>query len=330
MVSIAQTIRRASASIEDFRGDYDQLAAVMRSSWGQSPTPPYLYTADFLADCFRYPGAQFSLAPAIYHGSELVAFAVGYPRRVMVAGSERRILIATFLTVASAQKASGYGILVWADLMRRAAQAGFDGVVNYCAEGGAMDRMINATCGLLELPLLRVASFSYLTAVLPSGPSNRGGEPRDGPSAQHLLHAASALRGPVGVSRLWTDAEAAWQLTRLGAVAASRGPDTDPAVLTGYVISVADATETKCLVVDDVLWGGAAAHERPALVRDLVAHGACAGARAAILPVLGYADLQPFQASGFQPSPHTIHAYLTIWSEPPLDQPPERYYLDVI
>src|SRR6202012_1715259 len=111
------------------------------------------------ADWLGGPGTP--LAPAIYTDEGLVAFAAGLPRQVEIAGAPRRILISTFLTVAPAHKSSGYGIVVWSELMRRAAAAGFDGVVNYCVDGQAMHRMIETGCRLLDLPLLRVKTFSY-------------------------------------------------------------------------------------------------------------------------------------------------------------------------
>jgi hypothetical protein len=45
---------------------------------------------------------------------------------------------------------------------------------------------------------------------------------------------------------------------------------------------------------------------------------------------MGYADVRPFLAEGLVPSPHTMHAYLTLWSDPEAVQTVERYYLDVI
>jgi hypothetical protein len=45
---------------------------------------------------------------------------------------------------------------------------------------------------------------------------------------------------------------------------------------------------------------------------------------------MGYADVRPFVVAGLVPSPHTMHAYLTLWSDPAAAQPVERYYLDVI
>ena len=115
------------------------------------------------ADSFAYPGASRSLAPSIYHGRDLVAFAAGFPRRVTIAGVEHRIVISTYLTVAAGQKAAGYGIVVWSELMRRAAAQGFVGAVNYCVDQGEMDHMIDGCCRLLGLPLTKVASFFYLT-----------------------------------------------------------------------------------------------------------------------------------------------------------------------
>jgi hypothetical protein len=49
-----------------------------------------------------------------------------------------------------------------------------------------------------------------------------------------------------------------------------------------------------------------------------------------VLPVTGYADVRPFLGAGMVPSPHTMHAYLTLWSDPAAVRAVERYYLDVI
>jgi hypothetical protein len=329
MNGIAQTVRRASSSVEDFRGDYERLAAMMRASWEHNEAPPFLYTPEFLADYFRYPGSSFSLAPTIYRGSEPIAFAVGYPRRVMIGGAERRILISTFLTVARERKSSGCGVVVWSELMRRAAQAGFDGVVNYCVEGAVMDRMIHGICRWLELPLLRAASFSYLHKSMWI-PAAEAGEPGPYPSPADLCRAAAEMPRHADISRLWMEDEAAWQLTRLGAVSVRAGPDERPAVLTGYVTSVADAVHTRFLIIDDVLWGDLAARGRETLVRALLSKASAAGARVAILPLLRYADTRPFVASGFMHAQHTTHCYLTMWSDPLDGRPADRCYLDVI
>jgi hypothetical protein len=38
--------------------------------------------------------------------------------------------------------------------------------------------------------------------------------------------------------------------------------------------------------------------------------------------------MQPFAGLGFFPTPHTVHAYLTVFSEA-VPARPQRYYLDV-
>jgi hypothetical protein len=319
-----QALSRASEIVEDFRGDYDQLAEMMRASWGESPTPPYLHTAEFMADWFGYPGASPSLAPSIYHGSDLVAFVAGYPRTVLIDGVEMRLLISTFLTVAPAEKASGYGIVLWGELMRRAAGVGFDGAISYCAEGHAMNRMIEGSSRLFGLPLLRATSLPYLIRPI----SEPGGERAKHPSARDLLTAAAAMREHADLCRVWTEAEAAWQLSRVGAVAVRGGTDREPAVLTGHVMSIDDADQTRCVVIQDILWGSIGARDRQALGHDLIMQAASRGARVAILPLVTYADMQPFAGLGFFPTPHTVHAYLTVFSEA-VPARPQRYYLDV-
>lgn len=330
MVGIAHTVRRASESAEDFRGDYDRLAAMMEASWALSPTPPYVYTAELLGDYFRYPGASFSLAPTIYDGAEPVGFAVGYPRRVLLNGVERRVLISTLLTVAPEQQSSGYGIVVWSELMRRAAAAGFDGVVNYCVAGQAMDRMVPGACRRLGLPVLPAVSFSYLARSMwtpEAWPAQDPGPPTVG----NLIDAAAEMPRHAEISRLWTEPEAAWELARHGAVAVKAESDRRPAVLTGCVMSVADAIRTRCLVVQEVLWGAVTDDaDRESLVRALLAQAVAAGARIACVPDLGHADMGPFLAAGFAPTDHRANAYLTIWSEPAPSRPPDGWYVDLI
>ena len=302
MTGIADTIRRAAEDVEEFRGDYEGLASVMRDSWADGPGAPYLYTADLLAEWLGYPGTE--LTPAIYTDEGLVAFAAGLPRQVELAGAARRVLICTFLTVAPAQKAAGYGIVVWSELMRRAATAGYDGVVNYCADGQAMHRMIETGCRLLDLPLERVKSFRYLVGTLAPALRTADGS-RERPRARRLVEAAvgEGARGrdddQARLWRVWSEAEAEWQLSRAGMIAVSDGE----ALLTGSVATVADDARSRYLVVDDVLWGSARPEARHRLLADLLAQAADAGAGYVIVPMMGYADVRPFLVAGLVPSP---------------------------
>jgi hypothetical protein len=328
MVGILDT---GAGAVEDFRGDLEELAAMMRASWGEADTVPYLYTAELIADHLRYPGVNAGLAPAIYDRGSLVAFALGLPRTATVAGVPRRLVISAFLTVATAYKSSGYGILVWAELMRRSRSAGFDGVVNYCEHGAPMQRMISEGCRVLRQPLTELRAFAYLTcAVPPAGPLHRAAPERP-VQADQLTDTAARLVDDADPCRLWTADEAEWQLSRAGGVAVSASTETGTAILTGVVQLVADAVRTPCLVIQDVLWGELETERRPALVAALLqAAAARHGARFAIVPRLGYADLRPFAATGFAPAPHTMHAYLSLWSATPEPGPGAGLYLDVV
>ena len=126
----SQSEGRRSRHIEDCRGDFEEISRLIERSWAENTQQALLYPAAFLASCFEYPGASFSLAPAIYDGSTPLAFASAFPRRVCVKGRELNLVIITFLTVASELKKRGYGILLWSELVKRARVAGFDGMVN--------------------------------------------------------------------------------------------------------------------------------------------------------------------------------------------------------
>jgi sugar phosphate isomerase/epimerase len=319
----------SARSIESFRGDFEGLAAVMAESWGENASTPFLYTAPFLASLFEYPGAGFELAPAVYHGSELVAFAAGFPRTVVVDGREARVLVVALLTAASAHKSAGYGIVVWSELVRRARDAGFDGVVNYCVEGEAMDRMIVGCCRRLRIPVEKVRTIEYRSRLLPRA-TGLPAPAVPGDAAQALTEAAAEMTSGVAIRRLLASEEAEWQCTRHGAVTALDRPrDGAPALLTGYVMPIANRERTPCLVVEDVFWGTLGDDARRGLVRELVARAAAAGARIAVLPELGYASLEPFAAERFRPSGQTIHVYLSLWSRDVHVDAPASLYLDV-
>jgi len=318
---------------EDFRGDYEQLAAVMRASWADTPNASYLYTADFLAECFRYPGTTFALAPAIYAGSELIAFAAGLPRHVALDGVTRAVLIATFVTVAEGEKSSGYGTAIWSELMRRSAAQGYDGVVTYCAAGHRMQRIVEERSHALGFPHVLLKSFSYLVRTMPATAA-RASEVGTRPSPGQLMEAAAAqcAHEPAtadtapALHRVWSEPEAEWHLSRPGALAVTGGG----AVLGGSVATVDDPARSRVLVVEDILWGALEGAARHILLAQLLDQAAGEGATYAVVPLLGYADLRPFLTAGFLPAPTTMHANLALWSQPDAVRPAESLYLDVI
>jgi hypothetical protein len=322
------SVAGGSRVIEDCRGDLDRLAAMLETAWAASETTPFLYTPAFLETSFAYPGFDTSLAPTIYDGDEPIAFVAGFPRTIRVGGEEHRILVIALLTAAAEHRDRGYGIVVWTELVRRAREAGFDGMVNYCVEGEAMNRMIAGACRRLRLPVEQVFSNRYLSKLLrPAGSDGQDDERGDGVEA--FLAAAAPVAEQAALARVWTPAEAGWQCGRGGAVVARLAARPVDGVLAGSVQQLANPRRTRCLVIDDVLWGSLAGEERVALVRRLLEQAAAQGAQIAVLPDQGYADLAPFAEAGFRPSGRIVHAYLTLWNGSPLPAAVSSCYLDV-
>jgi hypothetical protein len=92
---------------------------------------------------------------------------------------------------------------------------------------------------------------------------------------------------------------------------------------------IADRAQTKCLLIEDILWSDLASEERAVLVRKLVDRSASSGARMAVVPLLGYADSDPFAKSRFLRSPRVLHAYFGVWDETLEPEPVSSFYLDV-
>jgi acyl carrier protein len=315
--------------LTDFRGDFDRVAALMEESWAENRSQSLLYTADFLESCFRYPGATYAMAPTMYYGSSPVGFIAGIPRSLQYKGKEWKVMVVTFMTVATQFKKKGYGIVLWNELVKRARAFGFDGMVNYCVDGEAMNGMIVGCCQRLELPVERVYSIPYLTKILWP---KVGTQPDLGTSfdlVHALLDTAAPIPKRVPLARLWTREEAMWQLTRAGAITAYHQVGARQGMLTGYIMELVDADHTRNLLVEDVLWGLLEGEERVALVRQFTEKAAAQGARMANVPLLGYADMEPFRAAGFRPSRRMLHTYLTLWNDSSALEPIPSLYLDV-
>lgn len=321
-MSASRSLQEVRRSLEDNRGDLNAVAAMMERSWRETRNSPLLYTSEFLESSLAYPGAGPALAPTIYHGSDPVAFVAGLPRRIRYHGLEFDVLLITFLTVAPEQKNRGYGIALWSELVARAQKAGFNGMVNYCVEGDAMNDMIAGACARLHLPVQRVYSAQYLTKVLLRKPSAHD---TVAVAPETLISAAEWATSGIPLARRWSTAEAEWQCTRVGAVGAA----TDAAVLTGYVQPVSNPSRAGCLLVEDILWNRVAREERVRLLQALIDRSLATGARLAVVPLLGYADMSPFEELGFRGSGRVVHAYLTLWGETPAPETVSSFYLDV-
>ena len=71
------------------------------------------------------------------------------------------------------------------------------------------------------------------------------------------------------------------------------------------------------------------AEERQTLLQKFLKKAASAGVRLATVPVLGYADMEPFKKARFQSTRRVLHAYLTLWSAEHADLPSGASTIDV-
>jgi GNAT superfamily N-acetyltransferase len=332
LTEISPAVKAPRLSIENFRGDFTQLASLMQASWAENSGQALSYTSEFLSSCFEYPEADFSMAPAIYVQSKPVAFVAGFPRHVKFNGRDQKIIVITFLTVLPEYKKKGLGIILWSELVNRARAAGFDGMVNYCVDGEPMNAMIVGSCNRLKLPIARIYSARYMSAVLRAGNHSHGSKDNL-QVAGIFLEMAAPLADSQPFARMWTKPEAEWQCVRrsqpLTETLSARGRS---GLLTGYIMSISDKQHTRCLLIEDILWGTLTTEERQTLLQKFLKKAAHAGVRLATVPVLGYADMEPFKKARFQSTRRVLHAYLTLWSAGHADLPSEplsSMYLDV-
>jgi len=330
MFTMSKSERASYRSIEDFRGDFGEVASMMEQSWSENKQQPLLYSKEFLESCFEYPGASYLLAPTLYCGDIPKAFVAGFPRRVHYRGRELNIVLITFLTVASEYKKMGYGVVLWSELVKRIRAAGFDGMVNYCVDGEAMNGMIMGCCKRMNLPVELVYSVQYLSSLLFHKPASDSNE-AVAASIDALVSMGNTIADRTPLARIWNREEAEWQCTRFGAVFARLEAGPRGGMLTGYIMQASDANRTKVLLVEDVLWGNLEDRERQLLVKQLTTKAAAKGAQLAVVPILGYAETVTFTAARFRPSPRILHTYITVWSDsPPAMRTLSSFYLDVL
>ena len=333
MTEISPAVKAPRLSIENFRGDFTHLASLMQASWAENSSQSLLYTSEFLSSCFDYPEADFSLAPAIYVQSKPVAFVAGFPRHVKFNGRDQKIIVITFLTVLPEYKKKGLGIILWSELVNRARAAGFDGMVNYCVDGEPMNAMIVGSCNRLKLPVAHIYSARYMSTVLRSDKHAQGLNDNNPQATDIFLDLAAPLVDSQPLARIWSKPEAEWQCVRRSQpINETFSAGGRSGLLTGYIMSISDRLRTKCLLIEDILWGTLTAEERQTLLQKFLKKAASAGVRLATVPVLGYADMEPFKKARFQSTRRVLHAYLTLWSAQHADLasgPLPSMYLDI-
>jgi hypothetical protein len=329
-----ETSQAPAVQIEDFRGDFAEVASLIQSSWEENGKQGLLYTPEFLESCLSYPGSSYSLAPTLYQAEKPCAFVAGFPRNFQYKGRQLRAIVCTLLSVSNEYKRKGYGVVLWSELVKRVRAAGYDAMVNYCVDGQAMNGMILGCCRMLKLPTERIFSVHYLMRPMQQRlrPTSEPDSPDDFDprTAEKFQQAASFIGTNTSLKRVWTKPEAQWQLHRHDGLVVSHSLAGRQGLLTAYVMPAANPQRTKCLMIEDVLWGTLRDEERLALVHKLLDRGIQAGAQMAFLPRLGYADIAPFQAARFRSSPRTLHCYLTVFNGDPALEPVPSMYLDVV
>jgi hypothetical protein len=326
-VTIVSGARR---SIENFRGDYQGLARMMRRSWEENSHQGLSYSGEFLESFLTAPGASASLQPALYGSDVLIGFASGFRRLLKHNGHPLQLITSSFLSVLPEYKKFGFGIVLWSELVKRSRAEGFDGMLNFCVDGEPMNGMVEGSCRRLGLSVQRIFSIRYMSALLGSKDFDAPASRPEPVCVDDFLELCAPLLSSQPLARSWTSQEAKWQcLHRTNSVVAHSLHGSRRGILTGYVMPVLDREQTKCLLVEDVLWDELLIEERIQLLRQFLSQAVSSGARMATVPILGYADLGPFKTLRFFPTRRVLHCYLTLFNSVVLPERLPSMYLDV-
>ena len=304
----------APRAIGHFNGDFGELSALIGRSWSENQEQPLRYTSEFLRSLFDYPGADFELAPAIYRDGHLAAFVAGFPRTMRIAGEERRVLSVSFLSVAPEHKRSGYGPVIWGELLKRARKLGYDAALDFTVEGDSWSRQIVPVARVLRQTTGRLFSVSFMARVLKGDEAQPEARAEGCDMATVLCEAAAEISTDVPMVRCWSPTEAEWQCRRNGALNTVMCVEKRHGMLNGYAICASGPTPMPIVMLDNILWGRLQPAECVALAKAFIGNAAQAGARMIVTPVLNYADMQPLAAAGFRKTRRLLHAYLTPWT----------------
>ncbi len=298
-------------------------AELMAESWKENRERPLDYTPSFIQSLAAYPASLPVIAPAFFQGDRLAAFVMGFPRSFLLEGAPKALLLMTFFTVGPEFKGQGLGREIWATCLKQAKEAGYDGALYYCVEGNVSNKVTAAGVRLTGRDPIRIFSVRYLMKALRPSPDPAPATELVEPD--FFLSCVSAMR-EVPLQRVWTHAEVEWQLQRPGAIALA-----EPAVgvITGYTIQVADVQRTTALFIEDVLWITEDRVARSKLLARLLAQ-ASQVATLAIVPILGYIDLDSFSAAGFRKSPRVLNSYLVVDRDKPDNREMQAIYADIL
>ena len=297
----------ATLPFETLRSTSDAVR-LMRESWRSITETPLDYTQPLLNSFFNAPGELPHLRPAVYDGASLAGYVAALPRRARMFGCDKNLALFTFFTVAPEWQGRGIGRRLWAECLRLAQHAGYDGAIHVCADGNRSNQVTVAAARDIGLNCTKVMEIRYLvTSLRRYAPASAVA---DSASPDAFLAAAAAEQSHHDLARLWNAAEAEWHCDlRHGAICVT----TERAAIAGYRCRLFDGVGTRCLSIDDVLWRDESAGGRRALLNAFLTRAA-SDCDVAVVPVLDYSDLSPFAEAGFRRSPKLLHAYLTMWN----------------
>jgi hypothetical protein len=317
--------------LADFHGDFSEVAELMQRSWAENNEQPLLYTPEFLASIYDHPAMDGALSPVLYRKGDLTAFIAGLPRTARFEGRRLRVIINAFLTVANEWKKAGYGPMIWTEVARRAQARGFDGAISYCVEGDGMNGILNGVAALTRQPVFRIFTVSYLARVLRPTPDSTLPTAGASEAAQVLPALAADLPDEDALVREWGGEEAEWQCNRrLGAVALALECGDRRGAICGYMMDTSGARPTRCVLLDDILFGDLDVTEQDRLLGSYLELAQEKGAELAIAPVLGYANLEPLMRAQFRKTQRVLHAYYRNWTGRGPAGPVRSMYMDII
>jgi len=310
----------------DFHSSVEDLAVMMRRSWAENPQQSLVYSAQHLASALAQPRTSKHLWPAMYDDGKLVAFGAGFPRTALYRGAEvLKLVLNSYITVASEYKGKGIGGQVWTEIAKRSRELEHDGLITYCVEGDRMNEILPRCSERAGLTTTKAFSIRYLARPLKAS----AGVPAQADPVV-LEHNAQLLANSMDLARLWSNEESEWQCrTRDGAFGATLSADGSAGTISAYVIPSSGEPQTVCGIVDDVLWGDLHDAARRELVQLLMQAAAAKGASLVLLPMLEYSDLSPFRDAGFRLTRRTLHMYLTVWKPGLQIEPLRSAYMDV-
>jgi hypothetical protein len=290
----------------------EKTSQLIRAAFGSNPGVALDYNSDFVRSAFEYPGVDVALSPAFYEGDVLVSLMASLPRHVTIGGRHLQIALLTWNSVDPAFRRQGLGVRNVGEATRRARAAGYDGVLLYCLDGSIANKTTVAGVRSAGVECERVFTIEYSMGLIPKIPLEDGEQFGLDERIETFLRLSRSLSPAPDFCRVFDRREAEWECgLRYGAVTEMSRAESRSGMLTGYIL--ADAGHNPLLFIESVLWGDLFEEERITLARRFLARAA-GRASTAILPLLGYADPEPFRALRFRKTTRKLHAYVSVWS----------------